>query len=784
MPGEDKTVLMPPPDAVAVGTQLSGTYELDQRIAAGGMGEVFKGHNIQTGDPVAIKIVLPEFARDTVILSLFRKEASILNHLSHEAIVRYHVFAIDQALGRPYLAMEFVDGMSLADMFARGPMPTEDARTLLHRVASGLAAAHEAGVIHRDLSPDNIILPGGKVGRAKIIDFGIARSANVGGETLLGGVFAGKYNFVSPEQLGMYGGEVTDRSDIYSLGLVMAAALRGAALTMSGSQVEVIEKRRVVPDLSTVDDSLRPIIEAMLQPDPEDRPQDMAEIADWVAPVRAARPSFDITHRAAMPSVDTTARQPSWTEQTAPQATQPPSTPAAQPTIVAPPPQPVSESPFGPYVGPANIPIPNAVSSPEPPSVDGKGRSKRGAIAAAVLTALAASVAGAVWWGLFAEPPLQTPDEPTNNAPPSSEQGTQQPTTEKQKSPPVAQTPESPGAKSPPPVPTDKAPVDADENNSVTEDVTLTVPAASGLLANATDAEGAAPKITAFTVAGQAGPFQLGTGYSISGVGTITVDADGSYSFAPAENYDGVIPAIGYTVSDGKLDDTSTLTLTMIPVEETPVEQPNISAQQIDWLKNYTGGDCFYAVPIAISETRSEIEGFGESVTAFDALLTAFQAKFGIEPEIQVRQLRPKQCPLTQLLGDLGRSTATPPDLSLAKYELADRDPMVGQVGIAPSRETYLLLVDHDGIVHNLESLLNRTGDVAKFDVPLGLGTSNTTARVPEVLLAISTSQPLQAVETATVPIPASDLFPRLLSEIKDKKMDAAATARYFRIRG
>ena len=141
--------------------------------------------------------------------------------------------------------MEFVDGVSLADMFARGPMPPEDARTLLHRVASGLAAAHEAGVIHRDLSPDNIILPGGKVEPRQDHRFRHRALANVGGDTLLGGVFAGKYNFVSPEQLGMYGGEVTDRSDIYSLGLVMAAALRGEALNMSGSQVEVIEKRRV-----------------------------------------------------------------------------------------------------------------------------------------------------------------------------------------------------------------------------------------------------------------------------------------------------------------------------------------------------------------------------------------------------------------------------------------------------------------------------------------------------------------------------------------------------------
>ena len=96
---DEKTTLMRRPRAWRSGTQLNGIYELDERIAAGGMGEVYRGHNIQTDDPVAIKIVLPEFARDAMILSLFRKEASILNHLSHEAIVRYHVFAIDQAIG-------------------------------------------------------------------------------------------------------------------------------------------------------------------------------------------------------------------------------------------------------------------------------------------------------------------------------------------------------------------------------------------------------------------------------------------------------------------------------------------------------------------------------------------------------------------------------------------------------------------------------------------------------------------------------------------------------------
>lgn len=279
MAADDKTRVLPDMANTHVGTQLSGIYELDERIASGGMGEIYRGHNIQTGDAVAIKIVLPEFARDQTILSLFRKEASILNNLSHDAIVRYHVFTIDPGIGRPYLAMEFVNGESLFDVMRRGAMPIGDVRKLCHRVASGLSAAHEAGTVHRDLSPDNIILPGGRVERAKIIDFGIARSATIGGETLIGGKFAGKYNYVSPEQLGLYGCEVSEQSDIYSLGLVLAAVLRGKPIDMSGSQFEIVEKRRTIPDLSGIDDDFRPMIEAMLQPDPQDRPASMAEIA-------------------------------------------------------------------------------------------------------------------------------------------------------------------------------------------------------------------------------------------------------------------------------------------------------------------------------------------------------------------------------------------------------------------------------------------------------------------------------------------------------------------------
>src|SRR5262245_15914077 len=160
------------------GVQLNDTYEIDERIASGGMGEVYRGHNIQTGEPVAIKTILPELADHEAISALFKKEATVLGRLHHETIVRYYSFSRDPRLGRTYLAMEFVDGTSLADRIRTAPLTPDEVRRLFAKVADGLALAHSAGVIHRDLSPDNIILRGDRVDRPTLIDFGIARSAN------------------------------------------------------------------------------------------------------------------------------------------------------------------------------------------------------------------------------------------------------------------------------------------------------------------------------------------------------------------------------------------------------------------------------------------------------------------------------------------------------------------------------------------------------------------------------------------------------------------------------
>src|SRR5262245_24237176 len=182
--------------------------------------------------------------------------------------------------------MEFVDGPSLSKVMKQGGLRPPQVRELRDRLADGLAAAHDKGVIHRDLSPDNVILPGGELTKAKIIDFGISKMADPEVKTIVGDDFAGKYSYVSPEQVGLYGGKVDPRSDIYSLGLVLAAAAGGAPLDMGSSPISVVEARRARPKLDRVPADLRTELTAMLQPDPADRPQSMRDLMPEKSPPR------------------------------------------------------------------------------------------------------------------------------------------------------------------------------------------------------------------------------------------------------------------------------------------------------------------------------------------------------------------------------------------------------------------------------------------------------------------------------------------------------------------
>ncbi|MGE0119205.1 MAG: protein kinase [Dongiaceae bacterium] len=285
-----------PPDAsIPPGSLLGHTYRIETVLARGGMGEIYRARHAELGTEHAIKIILPELANDQRIVDLFRREASVLRTIRHDAVVAYDGVFRDEN-GRLYLVMEFVDGPSLSKLMRERSFTADEIRQLRDRLADGLAVAHEKGVIHRDISPDNVILPAGEVTQAKIIDFGISKLANPEGKTIIGDDFAGKFSYVSPEQLGMFGGQVDGRSDIYSLGLVLAAAAQGEPLDMGLSPISVIEARRSVPDLSRVPEGVRADLTAMLQPDPADRPQSMRDLvraaprSDARSATSAARP--------------------------------------------------------------------------------------------------------------------------------------------------------------------------------------------------------------------------------------------------------------------------------------------------------------------------------------------------------------------------------------------------------------------------------------------------------------------------------------------------------------
>ncbi|MDO5704506.1 MAG: serine/threonine-protein kinase [Paracoccus sp. (in: a-proteobacteria)] len=294
-PDDDKTRLSGPPDpAVTVlsdrprasaapaeivppGTLINNNYRIIELVSAGGMGEVYRGENIFTGDPVAIKIILPALARDRAVIDLFMREARVLVQLRDDAIVHYHNFVLDQGLGRYCLIMEFVAGQHLLDRLKTGgPLSSIQAVQLLRRIGGGLARAHARGVIHRDLSPDNVILRDDSPVEAVLIDFGIAYLAQQ--EDGLGGRFAGKYRYVAPEQLAGGEAQTGPRTDIYSLALLIAATLRGEPLPMGSTAIEAVATRQAVPDLSGIPHDLFPLLQYMLQPDPAQRPADLVTV--------------------------------------------------------------------------------------------------------------------------------------------------------------------------------------------------------------------------------------------------------------------------------------------------------------------------------------------------------------------------------------------------------------------------------------------------------------------------------------------------------------------------
>lgn len=260
----------PPDVAIGPGFVLSHTYEIAELIGRGGMGTVYRARHLDLGTQHAIKIVSPEHGADERVIGLFRREAESLRRVRHDAVVSYDGVIRDE-WGRLYLIMEFAQGPSLKEVLQTRSFTEAEAERLFQRLAAGLQAAHDKGIVHRDLSPDNIILGGGEIAQAKIIDFGIARDLEAGGRTFIGADFAGKYGYASPEQLGLFGGAVDNRSDIYSLGLVMAGVL-GLRLDLGRTMSAAVERRQTRPDLTGLRAPWLDRLATMLAPDPADRP--------------------------------------------------------------------------------------------------------------------------------------------------------------------------------------------------------------------------------------------------------------------------------------------------------------------------------------------------------------------------------------------------------------------------------------------------------------------------------------------------------------------------------
>src|SRR5919197_469193 len=206
---------------LVVGEVIAGRYELEELVGTGGMSSVFKARDRLLERRVALKVLHQHYTDDDEYVERFRREARVVAQLSHPNIVTVIDRGEDE--GRQFIVFELVEGKTLKELLEEeGRLPVPQALEIALQVARGLAFAHEHGLVHRDVKPQNVILNGD--GRAKVTDFGIARSLDVQGVTQSGAVL-GTSNYIAPEQAS--GRPVDQTTDVYSLGVVLYELLTG-----------------------------------------------------------------------------------------------------------------------------------------------------------------------------------------------------------------------------------------------------------------------------------------------------------------------------------------------------------------------------------------------------------------------------------------------------------------------------------------------------------------------------------------------------------------------------